>query len=165
MVTLLPAHSECYEESLITALIEGPKTFEEIEKLFPSSVTSRTIKRLIKAGLVATPLERDYVFFFKSKRDPSQEIFKPTERKVYEAIHNEGVSAKKLAKQTGLSMRRVYKYLRGLKGKKLIFTRKNPKMYGLTVNGEKLAVVLQELTELVDETWDSSKQVAGSLNS
>jgi sugar-specific transcriptional regulator TrmB len=116
-------------------------------------------------GLVETPEERDYVFFFRSKRDPTKEAFSSTEKKVYSSISEEGVSAKRLAEKTGLSLRRIYKYLRGLKGKKLVFTRKTPKTYGLTDKGAKLASVLQELQNLVEETWNSSAQIIGSENS
>ena len=37
-------------------------------------------------------------------------------------------------------MRRIYKYLRGLKGKKLVFTRKTPKAYMLTDKGERFGI-------------------------
>ena len=87
------------------------------------------------------------------------ETFTDTERKVYDSIPAEGISAGKLAKETELSMRRTYKYLRGLKGKKLIFIRKTPKAYGLTCKGEMLASVLQELQQIVEDTWSSSEQV------
>ena len=62
-------------------------------------------------------------------------------------------------------MRRIYKYLRGLKGKKLVFTRKNPKSYALTCKGEKLASLLQDLQNLVEEVWNSSEQVVSSEKS
>ena len=156
---MLPAHSECYEETLLRALLSGPKTFEEIESLISSKIASRILKRLRSVGLIETPEERDYIFFFKSKRDPSKETFTETERKLYEKLSDEGISAGKLAKETGLSMRRTYKYLRGLKGKKLVFIRKTPKAYGLTSKGEMLASILSELTQIVDETWSFSQQV------
>ncbi|XHH08524.1 MAG: hypothetical protein ACFCUE_13280 [Candidatus Bathyarchaeia archaeon] len=156
---VLPAHSECYEETLLRALTAGPKTFEDIQELILPKITSRILKRLREVDLIETPKERDYIFFFKSKRDPEKEVFTPTEKKVYDAISPEGISAGKLAKETGLSIRRTYKYLRGLKGKKLVFMRKAPKMYGLTVKGEMLASVLDELHQLVEETWSSSKHV------
>jgi len=159
---MLPAHSECYEETLLRALLSGPKTFEEIESLISSKIASRILKRLRSVGLIETPEERDYIFFFKSKRDPSKETFIDTERKIYDSLPNEGISAGKLAKETGLSMRRTYKYLRGLKGKKLVFIRRTPKAYGLTCKGEMLATVLQELQQIVDETWNSSMQVINS---
>jgi DNA-binding HxlR family transcriptional regulator len=163
-VTVLPAHSECYEETLLSALLAGPKTFQEVEALISPKIASRVLKRLKTVGLIETPEERDYVFFFKTRRDPRKETFSVTERKVYEGIPEEGISAKKLAEKTGLSMRRIYKYLRGLKGKKLVFTRKTPKLYCLTDRGEKLASLLQELQDLVEETWNSSEQVVNGEN-
>jgi DNA-binding HxlR family transcriptional regulator len=158
-VNMLPAHSECYEETLLRALLEGPKTFEDIQTLISPKITSRILKRLRAVGLIETPQERDYVFFFKSKRDSTKETFTPTERKVYDAISPDGFSAGKLAKETGLSMRRTYKYLRGLKGKKLVFIRRTPKMYGLTDKGEKLASILNGLHQLVADTWSSSQHL------
>jgi DNA-binding HxlR family transcriptional regulator len=164
-VNVLPAHSECYEENLLSALLAGPKTFQEIEAFTSPKVASRVLKRLKTAGLIETPEERDYVFFFKSKRDPKKETLTVTERKVYHSIPEEGISANKLAEKAELSVRRIYKYLRGLKGKKLVFTRKTPKSYGLTVKGEKLASLLQDLQNLVEETWNSSEQVVSSEKS
>jgi DNA-binding HxlR family transcriptional regulator len=155
----LPAHSECYEEILLQYLLSGPKTFEDIEVLISSKIASRILKRLRSAGLVKTPIERDYIFFFRSKRDPNMETFTVTERKVYDTIPNEGIPAGRLAKETELSMRRIYKYLRGLKGKKLIFIRRTPKAYGLTHKGERLASVLKKLQQIVEDTWNSSEQV------
>jgi DNA-binding HxlR family transcriptional regulator/predicted transcriptional regulator len=159
---MLPAHSECYEETLLRALLSGPKTFDEIESLISSKIASRILKRLRSVGLIETPEDRDYIFFFKSKRDPCKEVFTETERKIYDTLPNEGISAGKLAKESGLSMRRTYKYLRGLKGKKLVFIRRTPKAYGLTCKGEMLATVLAELQQIVDETWTSSQQIITS---
>ena len=156
---MLPAHSECYEETLLQCLLSGPKTFEEIEVLISPKIASRILKRLRQTGLIETPSERDYVFFFKSKRDPAKETLMSTERKIYDTIIDEGISAGKLAKETGISMRRTYKYLRGLKGKKLVFIRRTPKAYALTCKGEMLASVLQGLQQIVEETWNSSEHV------
>ena len=164
-VNVLPAHSECYEETLLSELRTGPKTFQEVEALISPKVASRVLKRLKIAGLIETPEERDYVFFFKSKRDPRKETLAETERKVYNAIPEEGIPAKKLSEKIDFSIRRIYKYLRGLKGKKLVFTRKTPKTYGLTVKGEKLAALLQDLQNLVEETWNSSEQVVSNEKS
>jgi predicted transcriptional regulator len=164
-VNVLPAHSECYEETLLSALLAGPKTFEDVEAFISPKIAARILKRLKTADLIETPEERDYVFFFKSKRDPNKETFSSTERKVYDNISEEGTSAKKLAEKTGVSLRRTYKYLRGLKGKKLVFTRKTPKAYSLTAKGEKLASVLQELQNLVEEIWNSSVQIVSNEKS
>ncbi len=163
-VTILPAHSECYEETLLLALLEGPKTFDDIQALTSPKITSRILKRLREVGLIETPQERDYIFFFRSKRDPTKESLALTEKRVYYAITLEGISARKLSKETSLSMRRTYKYLRGLKGKKLVFIRRTPKIYALTDKGEKLAVILQGLHNIVEETWSSSQQLISSSN-
>jgi DNA-binding HxlR family transcriptional regulator/predicted transcriptional regulator len=163
-VTVLPAHSECYEETLLSELLSGPKTFQEVQALVSPKVASRVLKRLKTSGLIETSEERDYVFFFKSKRDSKKEAFSLTERKVYDGLSEEGISAKKLAEKTGLSLRRIYKYLRGLKGKKLVFIRKTPKTYGLTGKGEKLASLLQGLQDLVEAVWNSSEQVVNGEN-
>jgi len=133
-VNVLPARSECYEEILLSALLAGPKTFREVEELISPKVASRVLKRLKTGDLIVTPEERDYVFFFRSKRDPNKETFFVIERVVYDSLPEDGISAKKLAEKTGLSMRRIYKYLRELKGKKLVFTRKTPKSYVLTAS-------------------------------
>jgi predicted transcriptional regulator len=156
---MLPAHSECYEEILLQSLLSGPKTFEDVEALVSPKIASRILKRLRSVGLIETPEERDYIFFFKSKRDPNKETFTITERKVYDTISTGGISAGKLARETSLSTRRTYKYLRGLKGKKLIFIRRTPKAYGLTRKGEMLASVLLELQQIVEDTWSSSERV------
>jgi DNA-binding HxlR family transcriptional regulator len=161
---VLPAHSECYEETLLRALLKGPKTFEDIEAVVSPKIASRILKRLRRVGLIETAQERDYIFFFRSKRDPAKETFTETERKLYDTIPDEGISAGKLAKETSLSLRRTYKYLRGLKGKKLVFIRRTPKAYALTCKGETLASVLQGLHEIVEETWSSSQQVFRSSN-
>ena len=158
-VEVLPAHSECYEEMLLQSLLDGPKTFEEIETLISPKIASRILKRLRSVGLIETPTERDYIFFFKSKRDITKESLTEKERKIYETIADEGIPAGKLSKETGLSMRRTYKYLRGLKGKKLVFIRKTPKAYCLTCKGEMLASMLKGLQQIVEETWSSSEQV------
>jgi predicted transcriptional regulator len=157
---ILPAHSECYEENILKSLFSGPKTFEEIKDLVPSKIVSRILKRLKTVRLMETPEERDYIFFFRSKRDSSKETLTTTEAKVYENIPDEGVSAKKLAGKTDLSLRRTYKYVRGLKGKKLVFARKTPKTYALTDKGERLAWLLSELHKLVEETVSFSEEFA-----
>ena len=158
-VEILPAHSECYEETALDTLLAGPKTFEEMEACLPPKTASRILKRLKTSDLIDAPEERDYVFFFQSKRDPTKETFVDTERKVYDNIPSDGISAKKLADKTSISLRRTYKYLRGLKGKKLVFTRRTPKVYTLTPKGEKLALLLRNLQSLVDEVWQSSEHV------
>lgn len=162
---VLPAHSECHEETLLRYLLEGSKTFQEIEKILTPSIASRILKRLKKEKLLVTPKEREYIFFFRTRRNPEKETLNLTELNVYNSIPSLGFPVKKIAMEAQLSIRRVYKYLRGLKGKKLVFTRKSPKTYELTDKGEKLALILEDLVELVEKTWNSSIEIINGENS
>ncbi len=158
-VDILPAHSECYEETLLDAMLSGPKTFDDLAAFVSPKIGSRILKRLKTTGLIDTPEERDYVFFYRSKRDPRKEAFSETERKVYKNIGDDGISAGKLAEKSGISLRRTYKYLRKLRGKKLAFTRKNPKVYSLTEKGKRLAELIRGLQGVVEDVWQSSWHV------
>ena len=156
----LPAHSECYEETLLQYLLSGPKTFEQIETVVLPKNVSRTLRRLHSARLIKTSTERDYIFFFKTIRSPDKETLSTSERKIYDAISDVGISAGKLAGQTGFSKCVIYRCMRHLRGKKLVFVRRTPKAYHLTCKGKKLASVLNALQQTVEETWLSFQQEA-----
>lgn len=148
---LLPPHSKCREEKVLSLLLSKPKTYEELKEVIPKKNITRVLKRLKTAGLIEQTKERAYIFFFRTKRDPDKEKFSPTERRTYENIPPEGISAQKLAEMTRISLRRTYKYLRRLRGKKLVFTRRKPKSYALTAKGTQLALVLEDLHDLTME--------------
>jgi len=156
----LPPQSECHEETLMQLLLSEPKTCEEIKQFLSPTITSRALKRLVTSGLVNPPADRNYIFFHKSKRSPALEMLTDSEMKVYQAIPDEGIDADKLAKLVGLSQRRIYVHIRHLKGKKLVFTRKIPLTYSLTNDGQKLAIILQILSQEVDETWSFTEYVS-----
>jgi len=115
---VLPPHSECYEEKTLQMLLNTPKTFHDFKTVIPAKSIARVLNRLNKTGLIETTKEKDHVFYFKTKREPEKARFSPTERKIYENISNDGISAQKLAEKAMISLRRTYKYLRRLKGKK-----------------------------------------------
>lgn len=158
-VEVLPAHSECHEETLLDCMLSGPKTTEDLAAFISPKIASRILKRLKTSALIDTPEGRDYVFFFRSKRDPEKEALSQTEKKVYVAIPDSGIPARKLAAKTNISLRRTYKYLRKLRGKKLVFTRRTPKLYNLTKKGERLANLIRDLQSVVEEVWQSSWHV------
>ena len=82
-----------------------PKTYKELNQLIPSKSVARVLQRLSAAKLIQTPEERDYVYYFRTKRDPTKLKLSPTEEKVYGNIPSEGISAGKLADRTGISLR------------------------------------------------------------
>jgi predicted transcriptional regulator len=75
---------------------------------------------------------------------------------VYENILEEGIPARELALKTKISLRRTYKYLRRLKGKKMIFTREKPRSYALTAKGVQAATMLQSIRELTKEISETA---------
>ena len=158
----LPVQSECYEETLLQLLLSGSKSRHEIQQVLSPIVASRILKRLASADLINLPADRNYVFFHKSKRDPTLETLTNSEIKVYQAIPAEGVSADKLANIVGLSQRRIYNHIRHLKGKKLVFTRKIPITYNLTRDGQKIALILHNLSKKVEETWNFTECITPS---
>jgi len=148
---ILPPHSECYEETILEALMDTPRTYQQMRTRVSAKSLARVMSRLQKKDFVQTSKEKNYIFFFQTKRDSCLSTLSPTERRVYENISEEGVSAGKLAEKTHISLRRTYKYLRKLKGKKLVFIRKRPLSYSLTAKGAKLASMLKAVHNLAIE--------------
>jgi len=158
---LLSPHSECYEETVLDALSKGPNTREGLEQIIPEKSIARVLSRLQKAELAGTSTDKDYIFFFATKRDPNRPDLSPTEKRVYERLPKEGISAKKLAREAGISIRRTYKYLRKLKGKKLVFTRKKPISYTITAKGAKTAKMLKDMHDLATEALAATARLFG----
>ncbi len=155
---LLPPHSECYEEKAIEILFESPKTYKELKFMIPAESLSRVLQRLQEAYIITKDNENSYIFYFKTKRNPQQEMLSPTEKRVYENISQEGITTEKLAGKTDISLRRTYKYLRKLRGKKLAFKRKRPKTYTLTKEGTQIAKLLEKMHVLLIEFVQASAE-------
>ena len=152
----LPPHSRCYEEIVLKKLKHGPKTYSDLVDSLTQRSLSRSLKRLIEKGLVAKSKIPHYVFYFRTKKVPKKP-FSPTEKRVYEAIPEVGTSARELSQKAGINLRRTYKYLRRLRKRRLVFTRKKPKTYELTSSGTELTNFLEETANLVS---DASKAAA-----
>jgi predicted transcriptional regulator len=160
----LSPHSECYEEIALDALMKGPRTLEGLRGIIPKKSLARVLSRLQKAALAETNAEKDYIFFFATKRSPDKSDFSPTEKKVYEAIPKEGISARSLAREAEISLRRTYKYLRKLKGKKLVFTRKRPTTYSTTAEGVKVGTMLEDVHKLAVEALTATAHLVENGN-
>jgi len=161
---LFPPHSECYEETSLGALLESSQTFKDFETIIPPKSVARVLKRLEEANLVETKEENDYIFYFKTKRDRQKSELSPTEQKVYENIPSEGIPVRRISAAVGISLRRTYKYLRKLRGKKLVFTRRIPKLYKLTGRGNEVAVTLKRMRNLSIETLEATTRLLENEN-
>jgi predicted transcriptional regulator len=155
---ILPPHSECYEERALDSLLDRPRTYEDMRKVIPVKSVGRVLSRLQKSALVQTSKEKNYIFFFRTRRNAFLERLSPTEDRVYQDIPDEGIYAGKLSNRSGISLRRTYKYLRKLKGKKLVFERRKPLTYSLTDRGVKVASMLKNLRNLVTETQEATRR-------
>jgi sugar-specific transcriptional regulator TrmB len=82
--------------------------------------------------------------------------FSPTEKRVYNSISYVGVSAHQLSLNVGISIRRIYKYLRRLRKRRLVFTQKKPRTYYLPPSGVRLAYFLEETEKLVLDALKAS---------
>lgn len=144
----LPIHSDGHEETILRSLLDGPKTREELLKVAPAKSLSRTLKRLQKPSIVSNNSPSDRVFYFRTKRAPTMERLSPTQKRIHEAIPQAGISARALSIAAAINLRRVYKYLRNLRGKKLVFRRDMPLCYELTERGKTVAQFLEEVAEV-----------------
>jgi predicted transcriptional regulator len=151
--SLLPPHSCCHEEIILKKLREKPQTYRDLVKSFAQKSLSRSLKRLTENGLVSKSKSLAYVFYFRTKK-VRKKPFSPTEKRVYTNLPDAGISARQLSLRVGISIRRIYKYLRRLRRRRLVFTRKKPRTYSLTPSGIKLADFLEETAKLV---LDASK--------
>ena len=68
-------------------------------------------------------------------------------------------------RDVGISLRRTYKYLRRLKGKKLVFTRKRPITYSITAKGVKVGTMLGDVHKLVVEALTAATYLVENENS
>jgi predicted transcriptional regulator len=151
----LPPHSRCYEEILLKKLKDGPKSNADLVKSVSQKSLSRSLKRLTENGLVTKSKTPSYVFYFRTKKVPKKP-FSPTEKKVYEIIPEVGISSHELSEKAGINIRRTYKYLRRLRKRRLVFTRKKPRTYELTPSGMELANFLEETVNLVSDASKAS---------
>ncbi len=141
----LPIHSSGYEERILRSLLNSAKTRDELADVSPPQSLSRTLRRLLERGLMVNNSSSDRISYFRTKRALSLERLSPTQRRICEAIQPDGISARGLAEVAGISLRRVYKYLRSLRGKKLVFRRFMPIKYELTIMGRQVAEFLDEI--------------------
>jgi len=151
----LPPHSRCYEETVLRELKAGPKSYAELADAVETDSLSRPLKRLVEQGLVTKSGSSTYVFYFKTKK-VSTKPFSPTERRIYEAIPAEGIDTRELSTKVGITLRRTYKYLRRLRKRWLVFSRKKPRTYELTPSGMRLADFLEETGNLISEALKAS---------
>lgn len=148
----LPIHSCCYEEIVVEELTQTPKSFNDLAKMVPKKSLARILMRLrIKGILQFEKIHEDYVFYIKAK-GRLKSTLSPTEKRIFDILPAEGVSAHQLSKEAKITLRRTYKYLRRLREKQLVFALRKPRTYKLTDKGHEIAKVLKQVSNLTSST-------------
>jgi predicted transcriptional regulator len=144
----LPVHSVGHEERILRCLIDGPKTRKDLQNAVPAKILSRILKRLQELGLIRAESTTNHIFYFRTRRPLHLEKLSPTQRRICCAIPSYGISTSSLSDSVGINLRRTYKYLRNLRGKKLVFRREKPVTYELTDRGKAIAEFLEEIVSI-----------------
>lgn len=137
-VMKLSTSSQGYDELLLKHLLSGPKTYEDLRDVVPNGALRRSLRRLQKNNFVVKPTLNGRIFYYATKKRPTRKL-SPTEMKIFKALPSEGLSAKDLSEKVGISMRRVYKYLKQLKYKRHVRKEEKTAVYRLTDAGTSLA--------------------------
>ncbi|MCK4476923.1 hypothetical protein KAU88_00125 [Candidatus Bathyarchaeota archaeon] len=141
----LPIHSSGYEEEILRSLLHCAKTRGGLFEGAPTKSLSRTLKRLQERELILNNSPSNRVFYFRTKRALFLERLSLTQKRICDAIPQAGIPARYLSQTVGINLRRTYKYLRSLRGKKLVFRRYVPIRYELTRKGRAIAEFLEEI--------------------
>lgn len=143
-----PSNSSCREELSLIAIKKRYRTFEELAKVVGRSLLPRTLNRLQREGLIQSNHPKDRVKFYRVKVRLRGEA-SPTERRVFHALTEDGISVRDLSKAVGITVRRTYKYLARLKKKGLAFQRTLTVTYTLTSTGRIVADFIEEVVARV----------------
>ncbi|MCK5630962.1 hypothetical protein KAH85_00215 [Candidatus Bathyarchaeota archaeon] len=144
----LPISSVSYDEKVIRYLLNDPASRNELLTIIPSNSLARTLKRLLEHGILKRSSPPYRVFYFRTKRSLSLEILTPTQMRICDSIPVDGISASGLSKSAGINLRRIYKHLRTLRGKKLVFRRSFILKYALTPEGQQIGSFLGEISSI-----------------
>lgn len=137
-VAKLSTHSQGYDERILKNLLSGPKTYDELREIIPNGFLRRGLRRLQKNNFLFKPTLNGRVFYFATKKRPTRKL-SSTEMKVFKALSPEGLSTKDISEKAGISIRRVYEYLKRLRYKRHVRKEEKTAIYTLTDSGKSLA--------------------------
>jgi predicted transcriptional regulator len=147
-IARLPLHSKGNEEKILITLLSGPKSYNELTKIVPNGSLYRSLKRLKRSDLIIKSNLSGHIFYYASKRRPTRRL-SPTEMRIFKALPKEGISVRNLSEKVGISVRRVYKYLRRLRRKRHIEKVEKTAFYKVTDAGRHLAQPLNTAYTLI----------------
>ena len=137
-----------YDEKVIRYLLNGPASRSELLTIVPANSLARILRRLLSQRIIQKSSPPYRVFYFRTKRLLSLENLTSTQIRVCNSIPLNGISAPDLSKSTAINLRRIYKLLRALRGKKLVFRRSFILKYTLTSEGKRTGHFLEEISRI-----------------
>lgn len=150
-----PSNSSCHEELSLIAIKNSYRTIEELAKMVDRPVLPRTLNRLQRQGLVQSNHPREHAQFYRVRARLHGNA-SPTERRVFHALNQEGISVRDLSKAVGITVRRTYKYLARLRKKGLALQRILPVTYALTSTGR---IVADFIEEIIAQALDRPRRI------
>ena len=137
-ISKLPLYSKGHEEKILRALLSGQKSYNELTEIVPNGSLYRSLKRLQRKNFIVNSSPPSRVFYFATKRRPTRNL-SPTEMRIFKALPKEGISVRDLSEKVGISVRRVYKYLRRLRYKRHVEKVETTAFCKVTDAGRRLA--------------------------
>jgi predicted transcriptional regulator len=136
-IAKLSTHSQGYDEKILKNLLSGPKTYDDLREVAPNGSLRRSLRRLLKSDFLVKPTLNGRIFYLATKKRPTRKL-SPIEMKIFKALPPEGLPAKDISEKVGISVKRVYKYLRRLKYKRHVRKEEKTAVYMLTDTGKSL---------------------------
>ena len=101
---------------LLQSLLSGPKTFEDIELLIPPKLLHESSNAYVQSLNKNTRRKETTYFFLNQNETPTKETFTATEKKIYDVVTYEGISAGKSPRKQGFHEKNL-QVLRRLRAK------------------------------------------------
>ncbi len=133
-----PLHSTGNDEEVLRALYSNPLTYNELTEVIPKNAVYRSLNRLQEQGLIVKSEFSGHVVYFATKRRPTRKL-SPIESQIFKALIKEALPVKEISEKVGISVRRVYEYLKQLRYKQHVAKEEKPILWKITEKGKAIA--------------------------
>lgn len=133
-----PLHANGHDEEVLRALYSTPHTYNELTDVIPKNAVYRSLNRLQEQGLIVKSEFSGRVVYFATKRRPTRKL-SPVESQIFKALIKEALPVKEISEKVGVSVRRVYEYLKQLRYKQHVAKEEKPILWKITEKGKALA--------------------------
>lgn len=133
-----PLHESGHDEEVLRALYSNPHTYNELTEVIPKNSVYRSLNRLQEQGLIVKSEFSGRVVYFATKRRPTRKL-SPIEAQIFKALIKEALPVKDISEKVGVSVRRVYEYLKQLRYKQHVGKEEKPILWKITEKGKVIA--------------------------